>query len=746
MQIRNLISLILLYTITSQLYAQESRYINNQDSHQYDIEKIEKPIKIDGVLDEATWQNENYTTGFWFTFPIDGQQVKEESQTKIWIRYDDDFIYVAAVCKGNGGTVVQTLKRDSREYWSGDNINVVIDPNNQKTNGFLFGVNPSNVQYDALVTGNTGRRGDNSSGFSSAWDNKWYSATKEYGDHWTAEFAIPLKTLRFGDSKEWGFNFVRTNSEDNSFQAWAPVPVMFRSLDLGYTGVVRFEEPPKKIKSNIAIIPYMLTSTYKDHEAGTPSVHNFEIGGDAKIAVTPSLNLDLTYNPDFSQVEVDQQVTNLTTVNIRFPERRLFFLENADIFSDFGIPPMRPFFSRRIGLDESGNAIPILYGARLSGNLNDDLRLGVMNLQTRSTDDAIGQNYTSIALHQRVLKRSIIKGYIHNRQGYDGEFLKDNYNRTAGLEFNYRSEDGKFETFAGIGKSFSNGDTDKNTFGHWAIGYDSRSWTMYFNYATVGADYNTDIGWMPRINHYDAEADVTYQLGFHHDYTNLGYSIYAAEQSAINSHQFSISHIGDVTRDGFDLIQSVILLDYDLSWKNSSRFSIGYRHDDQSLLYPFKFTDGDALPVDTYSFNSLGVSYSSDRRKALSYMASVELGGFYGGERKEYSLSVNYRRRPWGIFGVNFVQNILNFSEPYGNEKLFLVGPRIEFNFSNNLFWTTFLQYNTQRDNFNVNSRFQWRFKPLSDIFLVYTDNYAIDLWGPKNRALVLKMNYWLNL
>lgn len=728
------------------LFSQDAQFVNNQESYQYAIEKVDTEIKIDGILDEDTWQSDNFATGFWFTFPIDRQQVKEENQTKIWVRYDDNFIYVAAECKGEGPNVVQTLKRDSREHWSSDNINVVIDPNNQKTNGFLFGVNPSNVQYDALISGDTGRRGDQGGGFNSAWDNKWYSATKENDGNWTVEFAIPFKTLRFGDSKSWGFNFVRTNSKDNSFQAWAPVPVQFRSLDLGYTGVVHFDEVPKKVKSNIAFIPYMLTSTYKDHEEDIPSDQNFQIGGDAKIAITPSLNLDLTINPDFSQVEVDEQVTNLTTVNIRFPERRLFFLENADIFSDFGIPPMRPFFSRRIGLDESGNAIPILYGARLSGNLNDDLRLGIMNLQTRSTEESIAQNYTSVALHRRVLKRSIIKGYVHNRQGYDGEFLEDNYNRTAGIEFNYRSQDGKFETFAGIGKSFSNGNTDKNTFGHWAIGFDNREWTAYFNYATVGANYNTDIGWMPRINHYDAEAEKTYQLGFHHDYTNIGYSIYADENSPINSHQFSVSHIGDATRDGFDLIQSVVLFDYDLSWKNSSRFSLGLRHDDQSLLFPFRFTDGDPLPADTYSFNSAEVSYSSDRRKAFSYRASAGFGGFYGGDRQEYSLSLNYRRRPWGIFGVNFVQNTLNFSEPYGDEKLFLIGPRIEFNFSNNLFWTTFLQYNTQRDNFNINSRFQWRFAPLSDIYLVYTDNYAIELWGPKNRGLVLKMNYWLNL
>ena len=143
---------------------------------------------------------------------------------------------------------------------------------------------------------------------------------------------------------------------------------------------------------------------------------SLRVGGDAKIAITPSLNLDLTINPDFSQVDVDEQVTNLTTVNIRFPERRLFFLENSDIFSEIGIPPIRPFFSRRIGLDANGAALPITYGARLSGNVNKDLRIGVMNLQTRETEEFSGQNYTSLSVNQQVFGRSQIKGYFHNRQ------------------------------------------------------------------------------------------------------------------------------------------------------------------------------------------------------------------------------------------------------------------------------------------------------------------------------------------
>jgi hypothetical protein len=121
-------------------------------------------------------------------------------------------------------------------------------------------------------------------------------------------------------------------------------------------------------------------------------------------------------------------------------------------------------------------------------------------------------------------------------------------------------------------------------------------------------------------------------------------------------------------------------------------------------------------------------------------------GSFYGGTRVRYLVGLKFRAQPWGNFSINFEQNDLNFPEPYDKEQLILLSPRIEINFSKSLFWTTFLQYNTQHDNFNINSRLQWRFLPMSDVYLVYTDNYAVEFWGPKNRGLVLKVNYWLNL
>ncbi len=741
----------LLFTIEAFFtWAQTDRNSNLQKNYQLKISKSASPIIIDGKVNEEAWRNADVADNFWMSYPIDDRRAEKEIQTEVRLTYDDQNVYISAICYGPNDYIVKSLKRDNQEFWDGDSFSLVFDPVNERTNGFSFSVNPSNVQYDALISGQTGRRGGGSnSGISSAWDNKWISEIRTYIDRWIVEIAIPFKTLRYKPSQTtWGLNFIRGEPRTNSYHTWSPVPVQFVGVDLGYTGALIWDNPPAASKSNISIIPYTLASTFKNIEDDEPAEYNFEVGVDAKIAVTSSLNLDLTVNPDFSQVEVDQQVTNLTTFSIRFPERRLFFLENSDLFSDFGIPPMRPFFSRRIGLDEDGNAIPIQYGLRLSGNLNNDLRIGLMNMQTKGIEQSPGNNYTSFALHRQLFKRSVIRGYFHNRQGsHDGELLSDNYNRTVGMEFNYISEEGKWRAFAGYGKSFTDHITsNKNFFYNFGVGYDTRNISLYTNLAGVGDNYYADLGFIPQQNHYDALNDTTYHLGFHHSYTRASYTYLMEGSSKVISHTWELNNVIDATTEDTEIFRFRFSGEYTILWQNTSRFVFELSRNVNTLLYPFDFTDEKPLPAGKYKYNTLGAMYQTDQRKLFSTEVGFEVGEFYNGKRAQYMLAFSYRKQPWGNFNLMFEQNNIKFPEAYGEISLFLIGPRVEINFSNQLSWTTFLQYNTQRDNFNINSRLQWRFQPMSDIFIVYTDNYTIDIWGPKNRALVLKANYWLNL
>lgn len=743
---RQFIYIIFLTLLVNGLFAQNNSNKDLQSNYRLHISKTSEKIIIDGDLQENIWQESDIAKDFWMCYPVDKQKVPKEIQTEVRMTFDDQFIYFGVVCYGNDDYVIQTLKRDT-DLPKGDGFGLVIDPVNKKTNGFAFGVNPLGVQTEILITGSTGRRSNDERGIRGAniaWDNKWFSEVKNYPDRWTVEIAIPFKTLRFKDNKPvWGINFFRWDAKTNAVHSWSPVPIEFWELDLGYTGALVWESIPKKVKSNISVIPYVLGSTYNDYELDNPKRENeFQAGLDGKVAVTSSLNFDVAINPNFSQVEVDEQVTNLTLFNIRLPERRLFFLENSDIFEDFGIPPMRPFFSRKIGLDDDGNAIPILYGARLSGNANNKLRIGLMNLQTQKTDEFLAQNYTAIAFHHQVFARSVIKGYFHNRYAYDSR--DPDYNRNVGLEFQYRSPDGRLVALGGGGKSFSPGITSKDLFYNTAVGYDNRNISVYSNFAGVGTNYIADMGFFSGQEYYDAVRDTTISVGYNHWFTRLSYSLYP-ENPKIISHVFNLRHIIDFDT-AFASLNHEMEVGYVLNQSNTGKLEMTYNHTIVNLLYPFTFTDKEPLPADIYANNLGEITYNTDQRKRFILKTGMMYGTFYGGTRTRFLIGLKYRAQPWGNFGINFEHNDLKFPEPYGHEQLILLSPRIEINFSKSVFWTTFLQYNTQDDNFNINSRLQWRFLPMSDVYLVYTDNYAVEFWGPKNRGLVLKVNYWLNL
>jgi hypothetical protein len=727
---------------------------NGQDhpEHQlrrnYNLKPAVGIILIDGNLNEETWNNTEPSTDFKMSFPVDNQLADPASQTQVKLTFDDQNLYIGAVCFGENNYIIQTLKRDNT-LQTGDAFGVVIDPVNERTNGFVFGVNPMGVQTEMLVSGKTGRReilepGRTPKGVNVAWDNKWYSEVKRYDDRWEIEIAIPFKTLRFDAGKTiWGINFFRIDAQSNSIHTWEPIPIEFPEIDLGYTGQLIWENPPKKIKSNISLIPYVLSGVSRDFENNSPNKTEFQTGIDGKIAITSGLNFDLTVNPNFSQVEIDEQVTNLTLFNVRLPEKRLFFLENSDVFEDFGIPPMKPFFSRRIGLDENGNPIPILFGARLSGNINKDLRIGAMNMQTQETVDFFAQNYTALAFHQKLFSRSVIKGYFHNRQATKIE--EADYNRNAGLEFLYRSTDGRFQSLAGYSKSFNPGENDKNYFYSNYIGYDSRNFSIYSNLAGVGENYIADMGYFRGQEYYDAERDTVIRIGMHHWYTRASYTFYATNSEKIISHEIGGRNIYDAKSDFTSLLEE-FEVNYNLRFSNTSLVVAAFSTINVNLLYPFSFTGATPLPAGYYKYGTGEIGFESDQRKLFGFGTRALYGGFYNGTRSQLQLNLKYRVQPWGNFAVMFEYNNLQFPEPHGSRILFNITPRIDFNFSRNLFWTTFMQYETQGDNFNINSRIQWRFQPMSDIYLVYTDNYSIEHRIPKYRALMLKINYWLNL
>ncbi|HVK96260.1 MAG TPA: DUF5916 domain-containing protein, partial [Flavisolibacter sp.] len=393
-------------------------------SYKIKIQRTTVPIKVDGILNEDVWKTADVATDFWEIILRDKEKAKRKTEFRL--AFDDDFLYVSTYCEDTRPYISNTLKRDINGNLS-DDIWIAIDPLKQKTNGFVFFLTAMNVQGDGAYSMNTLRN------IAFSWDAKWYSAVKHHENYWTSEIAIPFKSFNYSaDKKEWGINFYRVDMKNGQYSGWTKIPININWNDFGFFGSLIWDEDPPPSKKNIAIIPYSSGSSLRNNQITAPAAKNLSAGLDTKIGITPSLNLNLTLNPDFSQVEVDQQITNLTRFNIFFPERRNFFLENADLFSDWGaqvyndggLQGINPFYSRTIGLDQSGNPITILGGARVTGNINQDWRVGLMNIQTQRKGTFAAQNYTAATVKRQLLKRSTIGGYFFNRQAFQNETEK----------------------------------------------------------------------------------------------------------------------------------------------------------------------------------------------------------------------------------------------------------------------------------------------------------------------------------
>ncbi len=325
----------LLFTLLWLFYLSGSSQKKN-DSYQLHIKKTNLPVEVDGELKEEAWRECEVATDFYMVLPMDTSRARV--RTDVRVTYDDKNIYLVAICfnASPGPYYVESLRRDF-SFGKNDNFLLFLDPFDDRTNGFSFGANAAGAQWDGTMFGG--------GSVDLNWDNKWISVVKNNPDKWVLEMAIPFTTIRYKKgSKLWGINFSRLDLKTTEKSSWAPVPRQFPTASLAYTGNLIWDNAPPDPGANISVIPYGLGGISKNYENGKPAIFQKKIGTDIKIGVTSALNLDLTINPDFSQVEVDRQVTNLDRFELFFPERRQFFLENGDLFGNFGYPTIRPFF------------------------------------------------------------------------------------------------------------------------------------------------------------------------------------------------------------------------------------------------------------------------------------------------------------------------------------------------------------------------------------------------------------------
>ncbi|RDY57675.1 DUF5916 domain-containing protein [Flagellimonas nanhaiensis] len=709
---------------------------------QFTVKFIDQPITVDGVLDEPVWETADSAHDFQQYFPSDSILATQKTDIKMMVDNTTLYIGIRQDTKGRD-YITPSLRRDYRAGGS-DNISLLFDTFNDGTNAFLFGITPLGVRREALISGGGGDLG----GFTTSWDVKWRGETQIHDDYYIAELAIPLTSFKFREGEtKWRFNSYRFDMQANERSTWIEIPQNQLIFSLAFMGDMVFEKPLGKSRTPLAIIPFVNGISGKDFE-NDESTNDISFGGDAKIAIGNGMNLDITINPDFSQVEVDNFITNLTRFEVSLPERRQFFIDNSDLFGRFGGGrDANPFFSRRIGIakDVDDNTIEnkIIGGVRLSGKLNNNLRLGFLNIQTEEDEanEIPSNNNMMLALQQKVFSRSNIGLFFINRQAFDiPDFLDEDeeYNRVIGIDYNLATVSntwgGKFYAH----KSFDPGDKKGNYSLGGFMNYNARNYGAFVDLVYIDEEFNSDLGFIPRTDIFKVASGVNRNF-------------WAKKGSKINNHNFQLFTVY-TWRPNLDYQNTDYFhnLNWSAEFNNLSFLRAGLEHQFIYLTDSFEPTGKDdavELPANTgYHFGAVEMEFGSDRRKVVSFQIEPSYGSFFNGNRFSTEAQVNLRVQPKFNFSMNLNYDHIDLPSPYARADIWLVAPRIDITFNKSIFWSTLIQYSNQRDNLGFNSRLQWRFAPLSDLFLVYNDNYFVNSFMPRNRSINLKLTYWLNI
>ena len=716
-----------------------------------DASPAEQAPTLDGdVLGDPAWAAATPASGFWQNAPDEGQPATE--RTEVRILFGNGMLYVGVVCydREPSAIIMSDSRRDS-SMADADSFMLVLDTFQDRQNGFVFGTTPAGQEYDGQVINEGGDRGGfgqagdggfsrgSGGGFNLNWDGAWQVRTAISEIGWSAEFAIPFRTIRYParESQSWGVNFQRNIRRRNETAYWSPIPRQFNLYRVSLAGQVTGLQAPVGGSSNLQFTPYVVgeLGLRRGASSGRTTAVG-DVGGDLKYSVTSGLTLDATYNTDFAQVEVDDQQINLDRFNLFFPEKRPFFLENAGAFSVRNTGPASGrnmgqtelFFSRRIGISETGEQIPILAGARLSGKVSDSLTVGMLNMQTDDVPGvAAANNFTVARLRQDLPNRSSIGGLLVNRQATGSRAVDGDYNRTYAADGRWGI--GQSTMVQGFyGRTQTPGRTGRDHAMSLSTTYDSETWRIITGYQENGEDFNPEVGFVRRIGGFRK-----YDFGLN----------YRARPEGILKLQ-EISPHGSFTRFwNFDGVMETtyIHLHYDGEFENSSSGGVAYDARSERVFSAF---DISGIPVTPgrYDWGQLTYNFDYDRSAPVSAGLRATFGGFFGGNIVTLQPSVRARYGETLNLTLSYSRNDIEL--PLGSTVTNLTRLRAGYNFSPRLFVQTLLQHNDSARLWSLNFRFGWLQDANTGLFLVYNETEGILDYLPEGagRSLILKYSY----
>ena len=686
------------------------------------------PPVIDGRLTDPAWAEATPITGFVQRELHEGAPVTE--RTEVRIITDGQALYVGAWLYDSdpAGIVPGERVRDG-DISKSDYFGILLDTYHDRQNGFVFTTTPAGIEYDAQVVsegegGGVQLPGQNRAmagsmgGFNLNWDGSWTVATSVDSLGWYAEFRIPFTTLRYGagELQTWGLNLVRSIRRKNEEAFWSFIPRQFSLMKISRAGKLEGVRVPSRRLWTVT--PYALTGVERNYAVDPEARGRGEIGGDVKFGVTPSLTLDLTYNTDFAQVEVDEQRTNLTRFPLFFPEKRPFFLENAGIFSAGTPQAVDLFFTRRIGIDTLGQPVPIVGGGRLTGRIGP-FTVGGLQIFTEH------QAYSVLRVARELAARSRIGVIAVQRMA---TATTGNWNRVYGLDGRIGIRDAWTIDWWGAASATPGPDGDAAAYSA-RVGYESGSWSNGARIIQVGSDFNPEVGFLNRRGGYRFyEAAVMWKKRVP--------SIPLLKQWIPH-----VNYRGYYGLDGYWQEGRIHLDLGEVELANGGRFGPEVNVEHQGLQQPFAIASNVTLPVGSYNYTSLGWDLATNPSAPLSLVLRADVGGFYNGTRRGGSVTIAARHASSLTTSLLVEYNDVRLNQ--GNFVRSLIATRVAYFFTPRVLFQTLVQYSNQVRVWTANARFGWLSTAGTGLFVVFNEGRQADgffqLNQPQARSLIVK-------
>jgi hypothetical protein len=700
---------------------------------------VETAPRIDGVLDDVVWQAATAIEKFTQQEPNEGTPASE--RTEVRILYDSRHLFIAvhAYDSQPSGIVATEMRRDSDRLLDEDSFQIILDTFNDSRNGYMFVTTPLGAKLEQQISeegeGNS-RANRNNSNINRNWDGVWDAAARMTADGWTAEIAIPTTSIRFADGEEqtWGLNFMRNIRRKNEQVFWAPVPKAYGLTRVSLAGTLTGMQSLSQ-GMDLKLKPFVVSGVRDSRMGPDLRTTSFlrDAGLDLRYGVSAGLNLDLTYNTDFAQVEADEQQVNLTRFSLLFPEKRDFFLENAGIFN-FGTGGTFTgssvetdlFFTRRIGLSDSGQPIPIVGGVRLAGKAGGH-NIGLLNIQTDSAFGKPDENFLVGRYSRDVLRRSRIGAIVINKEAAGGS---SRFNRTLGADANLAlGRHVQVNSF--LAKTSTPGLNGKDVAFFGRVAYRSPMWNLSLNYLDVQDNFNAEVGFVQRqgVRTTKAYFSPTPRPGRAH--------IRLMEPMVVVTY---------MTDQSNRMVGRTLHYMVGTSMDDGAFINVIYQRNLDVLDQPFQIQRGVTIPAGTYRFDELVLTYNTSPARRFYERFTYSPQQFYGGTRHELTAAVGMRATRHLSTELQYRRN--DVSLPYGAFLVNLAILRVDYALSPRMTVRSLTQYNSSTHELSNSVRFNFIYRPGSDLYIAYNDlqQTALErgMFAPADRQLVLKFNYLL--